>query len=262
MEIGLEVLEARLRTVQLALETLTGAYASLPDPPQVNTLNANEEDKDWMAEGAESFIAIPLRLHVGPTDEIDLDVDMDRDRKEEPVGAVPELPPFVFSLIKFIQPTSLSFPPVAAPSLHAPTTSALGAVHVTALECLSNIFLGLSVAGNAHISRDVQTGIRIWNEIWQALGSTGTETGPGQERRQDVWNTAVGALWGVGNIWKSHLASLCLPQGELKHDSLSGPGCDSDSGPTATVRSHFGHPAAGQMCWDLRMPGAFPRERK
>jgi hypothetical protein len=45
IEIQLETLEARLRTVQLALEILTGASAVLPDPePHPST--AEEEDNE------------------------------------------------------------------------------------------------------------------------------------------------------------------------------------------------------------------------
>jgi hypothetical protein len=43
-EIELERLERRLRTVELAVEILTGISATLPDP---------EPEDDWSAEGAE-----------------------------------------------------------------------------------------------------------------------------------------------------------------------------------------------------------------
>jgi hypothetical protein len=47
-EIELERLENKLRTVQLALEILTGACATLPDPisgPQEGELDAEEDDE-------------------------------------------------------------------------------------------------------------------------------------------------------------------------------------------------------------------------
>jgi len=52
IEIELELLETKLRTVQLALEILTGTCATLPDPEP--DLPANQEDED--VEGIYSFV--------------------------------------------------------------------------------------------------------------------------------------------------------------------------------------------------------------
>lgn len=54
IEIELEQLESKLRTVQLALEILTGTCATLPDPQP--DLPANQEDED---EEGISFIITP-----------------------------------------------------------------------------------------------------------------------------------------------------------------------------------------------------------
>lgn len=111
-------------------------------------------------------------------------------------------------LLALIQPTALSFPPLSAPSAHPPTTSALSAVHIAALECLNNIFLSLASSPSPSISAEVNSGLQIWNAIWAALELVGTQTGPGQERRQEFWEIAVGVLWNVGRIWKGVLVRL------------------------------------------------------
>lgn len=137
----------------------------------------------------------------------DADVDMDEDTKTVNGPTTSLLPSLVPPLLALIYPTSLSFPPLAASSLHPPTTSALSAIHVSALECLNNIFLSLSTTSAPGIAADIHGGLKIWNDIWSALAVVGTEGGLGQERRQEVWEVAVGVLWGVGSIWKGSLVS-------------------------------------------------------
>src|SRR5277367_5973541 len=87
----------------------------------------------------------------------------------------------VAPLLPLIQPTALSFPPLAAPSPHPPTTSALSALHISALECLNNIFLSLTTSPNPSITSDINSGLTVWNGIWSALSLVGTQTGLGQE---------------------------------------------------------------------------------
>lgn len=116
----------------------------------------------------------------------------------------------VTPLLTLIQPTTLSFPPLASPSPHPPTTSALSALHISALECLNNVFLSLTTSKNLSISSDASSGRTVWDGVWSALSLIGTQTGLGQERRQEAWNIAVGVLWGVGRIWKGSIVSLSL----------------------------------------------------
>ena len=113
----------------------------------------------------------------------------------------------VAPLLTLIQPTALSFPPLASPSPHPPTTSALSALHISALECLNNVFLSLTTSCNPSVSSDASSGRTVWDGIWSALGLIGTQTGLGQERRQEAWNVAVGVLWGIGRIWKGSIVS-------------------------------------------------------
>ncbi|KAJ3569733.1 hypothetical protein NP233_g4854 [Leucocoprinus birnbaumii] len=190
MELG--KIETRLRTVQLALEILTGVCATLPDPefgPDAEDEMDEPEDED---------------LENGDEDADDMNMEADGISSDQP-----SVPSFITSLVNplvaLIQPSSLSFPPLAAPSPHPPTTSALSAVHVTALECLNNVFLSLASSRKPEIAADVVSGMKIWNDVWSALAAVGTQTGLGQERRQDMWEKAVGVLWGIGNVWKGSL---------------------------------------------------------
>ncbi|KAF5352474.1 hypothetical protein D9756_005865 [Leucocoprinus leucothites] len=208
-EIELEKIETRLRTVQLALEILTGACATLPDPDfGFATEDEADEDEDLEDNDDEG------------------DMDMEADGIE---GDRPPVPTFITSLVNpllaLIQPSTLSFPPLAAPSPHPPITSALSAVHVSALECLNNVFLSLASSRKSEIAADVASGTKIWGDIWSALAAVGTQTGMGQERRQEMWEKAVGVLWGVGNVWKGSL------EPKEEHISLLIQFCSASSDP-------------------------------
>lgn len=115
------------------------------------------------------------------------------------------LPALVEPLLRLIHPTPLSFPPAGGLSPHPPTTSAISAIHVSALECLNNIFLSLSASPSPAVASDKGSGCRIWDEIWSTLAQVGRDAGPGQERKQEIWDISVGVLWGVGNVWKGTL---------------------------------------------------------
>jgi hypothetical protein len=100
-------------------------------------------------------------------------------------------------LLALIQPTPLSFPPPGAPSVHAPTISALGAIHVAALECLNNAFLALAARRAVSAAPDAR---RAWDAVWAALGAAGTQGGPGQERRMQLWGVGADVLWAIGML--------------------------------------------------------------
>lgn len=158
------------------------------------------------------------RTHCRSLDEEDEDVDdaVDVDMAvEDASSAEASQPPAFFTslvapLLKFVHPTALSFPPLGAPSPHPPTTSALGAIHVSALECLNNIFLSMATSSRGRPSSlglDPASGRAVFDAVWGALRLVGTEiTGPGQERRREMWDIGVGVLWGVGNMFKGVLA--------------------------------------------------------
>jgi hypothetical protein len=139
--------------------------------------------------------------------DVDIDVAMDEQIEELTNGNPSFLTTLVAPLLSLVQPTSLSFPPLSAQSIHPPTTSAISAIHIAALECLNNIFLSLATAPKSSFSADFDSGLTIWNGVWSALRLVGTETGLGQERRQEFWDVAVGVLWGVSRVWKGSLVS-------------------------------------------------------
>ncbi|OCH95725.1 ARM repeat-containing protein [Obba rivulosa] len=193
-QIELERLEQRLRTVQSTLEILTGLCATLPDPvspsdgPETEG-DGEDEDEDMDAETDED--AVP-----------------EEDNTQLPASSAPAyFDSLVYPLLTLIQPTPLSFPPLAGPSPHPPTTSVLSAIHISALECLNNIFLSMATtAARRSLDVDAENGRKLWHEIWRSLSKVGTEiSGAGQERRREMWGLAAGVLWGVGNIWKGAL---------------------------------------------------------
>jgi hypothetical protein len=147
-----------LRTVQLALEILTGACATLPDPEFDVAPEEGEDDIDGDGEILKFMFyrnGYNLRLDVDPDAPV-ADVDMEEDPKTVNVPTTP--PRLFFSLVSpllaLVYPTSLSLLPLAAPSAHPSTTSVLSAIHVDALECLNNVFLLSSTSPNPSISTD------------------------------------------------------------------------------------------------------------
>ena len=199
--------------MQLALEILTGACATLPDPEP----DAPEKEDDNNDEGMRGlihffspffdFISL-LDLDFERQDDVDVDMSIQMDTDSPENSNINFLTTLVTPLLTLIQPTTLSFPPLASPSPHPPTTSALSALHISALECLNNVFLSLSTSKNLCISSDASSGRTVWDGVWSALSLIGTQTGLGQERRQEAWNIAVGVLWGVGRIWKGSIVSF------------------------------------------------------
>jgi hypothetical protein len=201
IELQLDALESKLRTVQLSLEILTGMCATLPDPEP--DLGRDQEDEDgpsifvWNYKCCLSFLEVD--------DDTDTDVAMGRQNEQLENDNAPFLTTLVAPLVSLVQPTSLSFPPLSAQSIHPPTTSALSAIHIAALECLNNIFLSFATVPIPCVSADSNSGLTVWNSLWSALQLVGTETGHGQERRQEFWDVAIGVLWGVGRVWKGSI---------------------------------------------------------
>ncbi|KAI6008408.1 ARM repeat-containing protein [Pisolithus orientalis] len=188
-ELELEKLENRLRTVQLALEILTGVYATLPDP--VAEAELGNDDREELEDGDGD----------GNMSDAPMEDAMDLDQSSQPVAGdlhtSLSLPSLVRPLLTLIQPTALSFPPPSAPSCHPPTTSALS--------CLNNIFLSLAAHPHSERCADDSAAQTIWSEIWTSLSKVGVDIAVGQEQKQVIWEIAVGVLWGVGKIWKGKL---------------------------------------------------------
>jgi hypothetical protein len=195
-ELGLERVEAKLRAVQLALEILTGVCATLPDPDLEP--GADEAEDDVFEDNTADDNAMD------ETPDEPMVPDDTPELNSHALNTPTFLPMLLEPLLALIQPTKLSF---LAPSPHAPTTSALSAIHIAAFECLSNAFLALAAAPGSAAS-DVQAGQRVWSAVWTALAGAGSpvEAALGSARAA-VWDVAVGVLWGVGTVWTGKIVS-------------------------------------------------------
>jgi hypothetical protein len=110
--------------------------------------------------------------------------------------------------LAYIQPTPFSYPPSFQPSPHPPTTSALQAIHIAALECLNNVCLSIAQQGlsSSNTANQSFAGLikAVWDEIWKMLAvlgvpePSGISAGPRQ--KLDVWNISLGVLWSVARI--------------------------------------------------------------
>ena len=168
--------------------------ATLPDP----NLEPGEDDEETTDEVFEDSAADDSAIDDARDDAMAVD-DAKIEPNDFPTPSAPSfLPTLLGPLLALIQPIELSFP---APSPHAPTTSALSAIHIAAFECLSNAFLALAAAPGSAAS-EAHAGQRVWSIIWAALAGAGSplESAPGSTRAA-VWDVAVGVLWGVGAVW-------------------------------------------------------------
>ncbi|KZS92874.1 ARM repeat-containing protein [Sistotremastrum niveocremeum HHB9708] len=188
----LDLIEQKLKNVQLALEILTGVCAALPDPSAVTEEAANDND-------------------VASVDEMDVQAEpIAEATNPEAKGSLSRLSSLLSALalplLSLCHPTPLSFPPLDSPSPHPPTTSLLGTIHIRACECLSNIFLSLASQGGGSLTpEDLQAARDIWTQFWLVLSAIGTQGGPGQETRGELWVAAVGVLWGIARLCKGSL---------------------------------------------------------
>lgn len=123
-------------------------------------------------------------------------------------------------LVKLITPTTLSFPPTPLdPSPHPPTTAVLSSIHIRALECLNNLFLAIDESDDASqagalTDADRQEANVIWIAVWKALAQIGKVvtdgkflTAGGFGKKKEIWEIAMGVLWGIARIGRRHLVS-------------------------------------------------------
>jgi len=187
-ELEFERFENRLRTVQLGLEILTSVCATLPDseiPPEGDDGVEEEEGLEMDSEE-------------------DADARMATD--ETPATSQSNLSQFTFlvpPLLSLIEPTHLSFPPPGSPSVHPPTTSALGAIHLCALECLNNLFLSLATSRRSLTDAEKAQGAMIWSSLWNTLDRVGDPRAARSTKEQKTfWETTIGVLWGTSIVFK------------------------------------------------------------
>ena len=191
-----------IRTARMTTKVRRPRAAAHPAPPactadihiSISSLPLRNTADDEGGEGVDN------------AEDIDMEVDA------SPATDAPQPPPAFFTtlvapVLKLVQPAPLSFPPLDGPSAHPPMTSALGAIHVSALECLNNVFLSMATSlGGRPSGLAPENGREVFDAVWGALGAVGTDIADaGQERRREVWDIGMGVLWGVGNVWKGAL---------------------------------------------------------
>lgn len=188
IELELERIENQLRTIQLGLEILTSVYATLPDSeiqPEGDSEGREEQDEEMNGEE-------------------DVDAEMATEKPPTPSQSNPLRFAFLIPpLLSLMEPTPLSFPPPGSPSIHPPATSALGAIHLCALESLNNLFLSLATSHRSLTDAEKVQGTTIWGSLWAALEKVGDPRAAKSTKEQKAfWETAIGVLWGASNAFK------------------------------------------------------------
>jgi len=238
-EAQLERIEGKLRTVQLALELLTAICAQLPESAPLT----EEEEEEGACEYSSLWVVLYLILKLRFAEEWE-EVNEEDDKMDAGEEVVEDVPPqtngtssshkmpkkpseylegLIPTLLPLIRPTSLSYAPPFQQSLHPPTTSALGALHIAALECLNNISLTLADGASPDATRIAIAngashnsapslglgllGMQTWGEVWTMLATIGQPEGigAGPERKKEVWLIALSVLWAVGRICRGQL---------------------------------------------------------
>ncbi|CAE6367824.1 unnamed protein product [Rhizoctonia solani] len=209
-EILLERIERRLRVLQLSLEILTGVCAQLPDPePVPEELEDEDEDADMdQEEGLEDEI-IQSDADDAPMDEEPPSFLASPEADQNSIKLLTTLTPLLLSLST---PTSMSFPPSSATATitteptHLPTTSALTSVHISALECLSNLLLSFPTSDTGPINpATAEVAVAAWPRAWATL--TASINAPSTtDRRMELSVAALGVLWGLARLARGVLA--------------------------------------------------------
>ncbi|KAF8713751.1 ARM repeat-containing protein, partial [Rhizoctonia solani] len=209
-EILLERIERRLRVLQLSLEILTGVCAQLPDPePVPEELEDEDEDADMdREEGLEDEI-IQSDADDAPMDEEPPSFLASPEADQNSIKLLTTLIPLLLSLST---PTSMSFPPSSATATitteptHLPTTSALTSVHISALECLSNLLLSFPTSDTGPVNpATAEVAVAAWPRAWTTL--TASINAPSTtDRRMELSVAALGVLWGLARLARGVLA--------------------------------------------------------
>ncbi|KAG8896017.1 hypothetical protein FRB99_000220, partial [Tulasnella sp. 403] len=202
-------IESQLRTIALALEIMTTVCAKLPDldPPSADEGRYIGEEEETMDDDVDKF---------------DEDDQMPTETADETPKTtitasqnttLPLLSQLTQPLLHLARPTALSFPPASSQPIHPPTTSALGTVHTRAFECLNNLFLGMNPDETPLPEGTAAQAVGVWRDVWTVLAAVGKQSewtlGTGGsaavQTRLEIWEIAVGALWGLARIGKGEL---------------------------------------------------------
>ncbi|KEP54669.1 putative ARM like repeat protein [Rhizoctonia solani 123E] len=207
-ELVLERIERRLRVLQLSLEILTGVCAQLPDPEPI-TEEIVDDDEDMDGEGELEDEIIQNGTDDAPMDEELTPIDRP-EADQNSIKLLNTLTPLLLSLSK---PTSMSFPPpttITTEPAHPPTTSALTAVHISALECLSNLLLSFPTSDTGPVNpATAQVAVAAWPRAWSTLNSS-INAPSSTDRRLELSVAALGVLWGLARLARGVL----VPQKE------------------------------------------------
>ncbi|CAE6451747.1 unnamed protein product [Rhizoctonia solani] len=207
-ELVLERIERRLRVLQLSLEILTGVCAQLPDPEPI-TEEMVDDDEDMDGEGELEDEVIQNGTDDAPMDEELTPIDRP-EADQNSLKLLNTLTPLLLSLSK---PTSMSFPPpttITTEPAHPPTTSALTAVHISALECLSNLLLSFPTSDTGPVNpATAEVAVAAWPRAWSTLHSS-INAPSSTDRRLELSVAALGVLWGLARLARGVL----VPQKE------------------------------------------------
>ncbi|CAE6387250.1 unnamed protein product [Rhizoctonia solani] len=203
-EIVLERIERRFRVLQLSLEILTGVCAQLPDPePAPEEVEDEDQDADMdQGEVLEDGI-IQSAEDDAPMDEEPSSLLPSPEADQNSIKLLTTLIPLLLSLST---PTSMSFPPssstatITTEPTHLPTTSALTAVHISALECLSNLLLSFPTSDTGPVNPvTAEVAVAAWPRAWATL--TASINAPSTtDRRMELSVAALGVLWGLARL--------------------------------------------------------------
>ncbi|KDN49105.1 hypothetical protein RSAG8_02458, partial [Rhizoctonia solani AG-8 WAC10335] len=206
-ELVLERIERRLRVLQLSLEILTGVCAQLPDPEPVTEEIDDDEDMD--AEGEFEDEIIQDGMEDAPMDQESTPINPP-EADQNSIKLLNTLTPLLLSLST---PTSMSFPPpttITTEPTHPPTTSALTAVHISALECLSNLLLSFPTSDTGPVNpATADVAVAAWPRAWSTLNSS-INAPLSADRRLELSVAALGVLWGLARLARGVL----VPQKE------------------------------------------------
>ncbi|CAE7053584.1 unnamed protein product, partial [Rhizoctonia solani] len=197
-ELILERIERRLRVLQLSLEILTGVCAQLPDPEPIAEEIA-DEDEDMDEEGEFEDEIIQNGKDGAPMDEETTPL-ASPEADQNSMKLLNTLTPLLLSLST---PTSMSFPPpttITTEPTHLPTTSALTAVHISALECLSNLLLSFPTSDTGPVNpATAEVAVTAWPRAWATLNSS-VNAPLSTDRRLELSVAALGVLWGLARL--------------------------------------------------------------
>lgn len=189
-ELKLERIERALQAATLALEILTGLCAGLEDVAEEEGEGSDAEMED--AQDDETLIAAGRAPGAAGAKAAPAKVNS--------AGLPHLLSVLPGRLAALAALTPLSLPPAGEASPHPPSTAALGALHLRALEALNNLLLSC-VAAVANGEKLAIPAAELWAALFPVLRCDGAPPADaavrGQEARRAIQEAALGCLWGV-----------------------------------------------------------------